>query len=286
MLNFILLALALSSSSALGAPADADAGAWCPSHVSAETAAAVQQEFMQKLNGTTRTGDLAAQATTFKVYFNVITSGATGAVSDATIAAQMAQLNSDFNKDAQVNFIYSAAETVRVDNADWHAHADQDNAQEAAMKQALRRGDATSLNVYTVGFNDDPGLQGYATFPWNYADAPTNDGIVMFYGALPGGISEFNTGKVLTHETGHWTGLYHTFQGGCDEAGGDFVPDTPAESSPAQGCPVGRDTCTTPGVDPINNHMDYSNDQCRQSFTPNQVQRLTQMLTTYRGPHF
>lgn len=104
------------------------------------------------------------------------------------------------------------------------------------MKQALRRGDATSLNVYTVGFNDDPGLQGYATFPWNYADAPTNDGIVMFYGALPGGISPFNTGKVrrvhfapvcfvirvidalsymvqvLTHETGHWTGLYHTFQ--------------------------------------------------------------------------
>lgn len=157
-------------------------------------------------------------------------------------------LNDDF---AETGLTFELQETARIDNKDWFDNVNHGNSQEADMKGSQYKGDAGTLNIYTVGFNNDAsrGILGYATFPADYDSNPTNDGVVLLYSTLPGGSNEpFNEGRTLTHEVGHWVGLYHTFQGGC-KGDGDHVDDTPAEAEPAEGCPEGRDTCPSDGDD-------------------------------------
>ncbi|MEU6672160.1 M43 family zinc metalloprotease [Streptomyces sp. NPDC046727] len=99
---------------------------------------------------------------------------------------------------------------------------------------------------------------------------------------LPGGVAPRQFGHEATRNVGHRLGLYNVFQGGC-AGSGDYVDDTPAAASPAVGCPEGRDTCPAPGDDPIHNFMNYTDDSCRNTFTPGQATRMKQQAATYRG---
>ncbi|CED85253.1 Peptidase M43, pregnancy-associated plasma-A [Phaffia rhodozyma] len=217
------------------------------------------------------------------VYFHVIRASddtARGAVGDDQIQSQIQQMNTQY---ANTTYSFVLAGTDTTDNEDWFDDVAPENDLQTEMKEALRKGGVADLNIYSVGFSTQPGLLGYATFPFSYQSAPMDDGVVLTWGSLPGGyINQYNTGKTAVHETGHWLGLYHTFQGGC-YGNGDYVSDTPAEGSNAAGCPTGRDTCPGGGLDPIRNHMDYTVDSCRDQFTPGQVMRIDAQMALYRG---
>ncbi len=223
----------------------------------------------------------AAAAASVAVYVHVVSADSTaggGNVPDSVISLQVQVLNSGF---ARTGFSFVLAGVDRTVNADWHRSTTPGSPQEHQMKQRLRRGSVSTLNIYIVD-TSAARTTGWATFPWDYAANPANDGIVLSHNALPGGAAPHNLGHEATREVGHWLGLYNVFQNGC-AAPGDYVADTPATASPARGCPVGRDTCPTPGTDPIHNFMNYTDDACRNTFTAGQTQRMTQMAAQYRG---
>lgn len=181
-------------------------------------------------------------------------------------------------------------------NAAWY-HAAPYSRADRQMKSRLHRGKARVLNIY-VNRPKSQGvlLLGFSMFPWQRAARPRFDGVTISDISLPGGRARgYNQGDTVIHETGHWLGLLHTFEGGCSD--GDGVADTPAEATASFTCDEGRNTCDTPVFpdpanpggplidqpDPIHNFMDYSYDYCMNAFTPGQNQRMVAAYMRYRA---
>jgi hypothetical protein len=218
---------------------------------------------------------------TIPVYFHVIHRGPVGQLTAAEVAGSIAVLNSGYSgpPGAATRFQFSLADTTYTDDASWYSDCHLP-AVEAPMKMALRAGAADALNIYTCGMTGS-GLLGWATFPSDYNANPSDDGVVVLDQSLPGGTAPYDQGDTLTHEVGHWLGLYHTFMGGC-AGSGDYVSDTPAEAAPSFYCTV-TDSCPGPGLDPIRNFMDYTDDTCRDQFTPDQAVRGAAAWDAYRA---
>jgi hypothetical protein len=127
---------------------------------------------------------------------------------------------------------------------------------------------------------------GYATFP---NGGPADEqGVVVHYRSLPGSSNtDFNGGKTLTHEIGHYFNLYHIWgddSGSC--SGTDRVEDTPNQGDANRTLRTGvfTDNCSpaAPGI-MYQNFMDYSPDANLLMFTRLQVARMEAAFYTYRS---
>jgi hypothetical protein len=165
------------------------------------------------------------------------------------------------------------------------------------------------LNIWVVtniASNSAGTIMGYATPPGS--SFPTN-GIVMRSdvtgdnsagGNFPLGYG-LTQGKILAHEAGHYLNLMHIFQGGCTGANaagsatdacdlnGDFICDTEPCTTQNILCnqPI-PNTCTanyptgTTNMDMIESYMSYAEDDCLNTFTMDQTQRMWATLNTSR----
>ena len=225
------------------------------------------------------------QPITINAYFHVITSTAKA----STITQQMANdqaaaLNKAY---IPIGITFNLVNTSFTTNDAW---AVADGAAMDELKVALRAGTYRDLNLY---FHTDltGGILGTCTLPSKVpaGAAPSiyvSDGCNVAAGTMPGGnIGGYSQGGTSVHETGHWLGLLHTFEGYSCDGDGDLISDTPAQSESTDGCPTkpAKDSCPDKaGVDAIHNYMDYSTDACYDNFTPGQVGRIETMWNEMR----
>ncbi|XP_069837812.1 pappalysin-2 isoform X2 [Dendropsophus ebraccatus] len=156
------------------------------------------------------------------------------------------------------------------------------------LREAVQLNSTAFLNVFFAGSAGEE-LAGAATWPWDKDALGVQGGIVLntsYYGTP----SHTNT---MIHEVGHALGLYHVFKGvsevseSCDDPCSETEPsmetgDLCADTAPTPKNKLCRDpdpTNDTCGAmlytgTPYNNYMSYSDDDCANSFTPNQVARM------------
>ena len=158
------------------------------------------------------------------------------------------------------------------------------------IKNINRWNPSCYINIWLV--NDIPGaVAGYAYLP---SAAGTNvDGIILeaaYFG------SSNSSDVVVIHEVGHYLGLYHTFEQGCNNADcitdGDKVCDTPPDNSTAYtSCSVHVNSCSTDTQsgfstdqsDLTEDYMDYGNWGCMTVFTQGQADRMNWFITNVRS---
>ena len=254
-----------------------------PSDFARQVSRLVQNAARQTAPGALR------QPATVSVWFHVIHDGDAGKLAEGRLDRQIVALNEAY---AGTGVTFEKAGVDRVDvsgdpaRAGWFTMGHKTGVERAA-KTALRNDPKKYLNFYTAELGG--GLLGWATFPWELEYDPDMDGVVLLHSTLPmangdsGETEPYGLGATATHECGHWVGLFHTFQGGC-QSPGDEVDDTPAHLTNF-GCPSPPpDSCgDAPGADPVANFMNYTDDACMSEFTPGQIERLKAMIAAFRS---
>lgn len=225
-------------------------------------------------------GRQKAEKVRIPVVFHNIHAGREGKVSDASIRALVATLNEGF---AGTPFEFFLSKINRRNNKVWYTQC-YDLKIEKKLKKQLAVTPQKYLNVYSCSINGGKVL-GFAYLPFMWPEKSFMHGVQLDRTALPGsGDPDFGVkGNVAVHEVGHYLGLWHTFQGGCEDR--DEVADTPAQISPPQRKCEPVDSCPDqPGMDDVHNFMSYApRDGCWEHFSPLQVERMEILTELFRS---
>lgn len=230
-------------------------------------------------------------STTIKVRFIHIVDGANGRISATQRAAQIAVLNAAYEF-VGLAFEYDENEVTEVSNTSYftmgHRSLRERNCKSSHQAMPPEEG----LNLYTA--QPGGGILGWATFPHEMEGDPIMDGVVLLHSSLPGGAATpYNLGMTAVHEVGHWLGLFHTFQDGCNVSphgvDGDQVTDTPPHSGANYGTP-GDDghphnlcpNAAAGSLCPVHNYMNYVDDNWMNVFTSGQKDRIWAQIGMFR----
>ena len=157
----------------------------------------------------------------------------------------------------------------------------------STIKPATKWEPLRYMNIYVLGIPGTTaagGVVGFSNYPTTSLIGAATDGIVIDYNWFGGEGYPASGIRTLTHETGHYLGLPHTFDGNTCP-GDDGISDTPnIEKSTREymtldctnGFPTGPVSCGNAHM--YVNYMDYVTETCYTSFTNGQVNLMRAVL--------
>lgn len=267
------------------------------------------------------TNDIVTIPVVFHIIHNGSALGTAENIADAQVISQITVLNEDFRRlegsngdnsnpvgaDTEINFCLAKRDPAGVLSTGITRHALGNgqgwSVEEVEVIKAQTQWDPEKyLNIWV--FDIIQGLAGYAQFPQesglegldggSVSETANTDGVALSHNYV-GSIEIYpqgqyspdkNLGRTASHEIGHFLGLRHIWGdlGSCDAT--DYCDDTPAALTFNQGCPENLDSCPdNPGLDMIENYMDYTNDACQNIFTLNQKDRMRAVLANSPRRH-
>ncbi|MEO9003274.1 MAG: choice-of-anchor J domain-containing protein [Ginsengibacter sp.] len=265
-------------------------------------------------------------------------------ISDDAVKSQIEQMNIDFaGLNADSTSIPAAFQTLRghsliqfvlakrnpsgalsngINRVSGTATGNPNNVTDSIKRASLGGADAwdpnSYLNIWIGDISSGQGVLGYTQIP---GGGPSNDDGVfcnrLGFGISTCNINNYNKGRTIVHELGHYFGINHIWgddENDADKCKGDdfraltddgstyFLPtslynphgkgntaedigDTPNQAVSTNGCLTGikTDACSSaaPGI-MYQNFMDYTLDDCYSLFTDKQVARMEYVLDNFR----